>query len=135
MSKKSDKDKITDCVKGSMDDLVEIDDELIICDKKTTKKSIPRQVPDNYVAQMNIYKLLYFITTGVEINRACIIYIDKSSGWERHKSRCFNLEPIESIRTSVLAKLQILDTDSPPEKVVSFLCPWCDYYSTCKPNN
>ena len=131
---KNDSDNLYDCVKGSMDDLVEIDDELIICDKKTTKKSIPRQVPDNYKAQMNIYKLLYFITTGVEIERACIIYIDKSSAWERHKTRCFDLLPIEEIRKYVLDKLQVINTTTPPDKVVTFLCPWCSYYTECNPN-
>jgi len=125
---------IMDSVKGSMDDLVEIDDELIIVDKKTTKKSIPRQAKDNHIAQMNIYKLLYFITTGVEIERAAIIYIDKSSAWERHQTRMFNLLPIEEIRKGVLDKLQILDTEQPPDRVVTFLCPWCDYYSTCNPS-
>lgn len=127
-------EKITNCVKGSMDDLIEIDDELIICDKKTTKKSIPREVSEQYKAQMNIYKLLYFITTGVEVKRAAIVYIDKSSAWERHKTRVFDLEPIENIRKFVLDKLQVLDTDSPPPKVVTFLCPWCDYYTECNPN-
>jgi CRISPR/Cas system-associated exonuclease Cas4 (RecB family) len=127
-------DSLFDCVKGSMDDLVEIDDELIICDKKTTKKSIPREVPDNYKAQMNIYKLLYYITTGVEVQRACIIYIDKSSAWERHKTRCFDLKPIDEIKTFVLDKLAMLDTDTPPDKVVTFLCPWCSYYTECNPN-
>ena len=121
------------CVKGSMDDLVEIDDELIICDKKTTKKSIPRVAKETHQIQMSIYKLLYFITTGVDINRAAIIYIDKSSGWERHATRIFDLPPIEDIRKSVLSKLQILDTETPPDKVVTFLCPWCDYYISCSP--
>ena len=131
---KEDADSLYDCVKGSMDDLVEIDDELIICDKKTTKKSIPREVPDNYKAQMNIYKLLYYIATGVEIERACIIYIDKSSAWERHKTRCFDLKPIEEIRKFVLDKLKVLDVKTPPPKVVTFLCPWCSYYTECNPN-
>jgi CRISPR/Cas system-associated exonuclease Cas4 (RecB family) len=131
---KEEGDSLFDCVKGSMDDLVEIDDELFICDKKTTKKSIPREVPDNYKAQMNIYKLLYYITTGIEIERACIVYIDKSSAWERHKTRCFDLLPIEEIRKYVLDKLQILDVKEPPKKVVTFLCPWCSYYTECNPN-
>jgi len=123
-----------DCVKGSMDDLVEIDDELIICDKKTTKKSIPREVSDKYKEQMNIYKLLYFIETGVEINRAAIIYIDKSSAWERHKTRVFDLDPIEEIRKRVLSKLSVLKEGSIPPRVVSFLCPWCPFFSQCNPS-
>ena len=130
---KTDNDSLFDCVKGSMDDLVEIDGELFICDKKTTKKSIPKEAPDTYKTQMNIYKLLYYITTGVEIERACIVYIDKSSAWERHKTRCFDLLPIEEIREFVLSKLQVLDTSIAPAKVPTYLCPWCSYVTECNP--
>ena len=129
----SDGTDIYSCVKGSMDDLIEIDDELIICDKKTTKKSIPREVPEQYKKQMNIYKLLYFITSGIEVKRAAIVYIDKSTAWERHATRVFDLEPIENIKEYVLDKLSILNTKTPPPRVKTFLCPWCDYYLTCKP--
>ena len=129
----NDADFLNQCVYGSMDDLVEIDDEFIICDKKSTKKSIPREVPDNYKIQMNIYKLLYFINFGVKIDKAAIIYIDKSSAWERHKTLVFKLDDIEKTRKYVLDKLSIISQNTPPPKVKTFLCPWCPYYSTCKP--
>ena len=121
------------CVKGSMDDLVEIDGELIICDKKTNKKGLPKVAKEQHMRQMAIYKLLYFITTGIEIKRAAVIYIEKVTAWERHQTRVFDLPPIEDIRDFVLPKLQVLDTDTPPPKVITFLCSWCDYYKTCKP--
>jgi|FLMP01.1.fsa_nt_emb CRISPR/Cas system-associated exonuclease Cas4 (RecB family) len=130
---KTDNDSLFDCVKGSMDDLVEIDGELFICDKKTTKKSIPKEAPDTYKTQMNIYKLLYYITTGVEIERACIVYIDKSSAWERHKTRCFDLLPLDEIRKFVVDKLVQLDTKVAPAKVPTYLCPWCSYVTECNP--
>ena len=130
---KTDSDSLFDCVKGSMDDLVEIDGELFICDKKTTKKSIPKEAPDTYKTQMNIYKLLYYITTGVEIERACIVYIDKSSAWERHKTRCFDLLPLDEIRKFVVDKLVQLDTKVAPVKVPTYLCPWCSYVTECNP--
>ena len=126
-------DGIYSCVYGSLDDIVEIDDELIICDKKTTKKSIPKEVPDNYKIQMNIYKLLYFVKTGISIDKAAIIYIDKSSAWERHKTLIFKLDDVETTREYVLSKLKELDTKEIPKKVITFLCPWCPYYSICKP--
>jgi len=125
---------IINSVKGSMDDLIEIDDELIIADKKTVKKGLPKVAKPEHVAQMNIYKLLYYITTGVEISRAALVYIEKTSCWERHRTCMVDLQPIEDIRKFVLDKLQILDTDSPPPKVVTFLCPWCDYYTECNPS-
>ena len=126
-------DMLYNCVYGSLDDVIEIDDELIICDKKTTKKSIPRQVPDNYKIQMNIYKLLYFVNKGITIDKAAIIYIDKSTGWERHKTLVFKLDDIETTRKYILEKLKELDTREIPKKVITFLCPWCPYYSICKP--
>ena len=101
-------DMLYNCVYGSLDDVIEIDDELIICDKKTTKKSIPRQVPDNYKIQMNIYKLLYFVNKGITIDKAAIIYIDKSTGWERHKTLVFKLDDIETTRKYILVKLKVM---------------------------
>lgn len=118
---------------GSMDDLIEIDGELIICDKKTTKKSIPREVPDNYKTQMNIYAYMYWEQTGNKINRAAIIYIDKSSGWERHKTILFDLEPLESTKLLIDSKMKEITQKEIPQRVKSFLCPWCPFYTECKP--
>ena len=122
-----------DCVQGSIDDIIEIDDEYIICDKKTTRQ-IPKEVPLNYQIQLNIYKLLYFVNYGLEVNKGAIIYIDKTSGWSKHKTLMFDLLESFTIRELVLDKLDELKKENIPERVESFLCNWCPFYDECKPN-
>lgn len=120
-------------VKGTIDDIVEIDDELIIIDKKTTAKSIPKKIPSQYQWQLNIYKLLYNMQEGVEIKRGAIVWIDKSSGWKNHRTSIVNLLPIKKIFTYVLSKLSLLEGKMMPERVVTPLCEYCPFFKRCKP--
>lgn len=120
-------------VQGSMDDLVEIDDELIICDKKTTKQ-IPKEVSVQYQTQLNIYKLLYYINYDVDISKGAIIYVDKTSGWSKHRTITFELLDINAIRDYVIFALDILKQADTPERVESYLCNWCPFFDECKPN-
>lgn len=118
-------------VQGSIDDIIDIDGELIIADKKTTRDSIPKEAPMKYKLQMNIYKLLYFINKKVEIKKAGLIYIDKSSGWKRYKSIVFDLLPIDEIKDYVIDKLKILSQKDPPERVETYLCNFCPFRKEC----
>ena len=120
-------------VQGSMDDLVEIDGELIICDKKTTK-NIPREVTLQYKTQMNVYKLLYYIHSGKDVSKAAIIYIDKTSGWSKHRTLIFELLGIDEIQQFCLDKLRILKSKKKPARVESYLCNWCPHLKECDPN-
>lgn len=119
-------------VQGSMDDLVVIDGEYIICDKKTTKK-IPYVVPVRYQTQMNIYKLLYFIKTGIDVKKAAIIYIDKTTGWVRHKTIIFELLDIDEIKPYCVDKLQILASNTPPDRHETPICKFCPFKIECDP--
>lgn len=120
-------------IQGSMDDLVEIDDVLYICDKKTTKQ-IPKEISLQYQTQLNIYKLLYFINYNVDIPRGAIIYVDKTSGWSKHRTITFDLLDVNSIRDYVLSALVVLEQDDTPKRVESYLCNWCPFFEECKPN-
>ena len=119
-------------VQGSMDDLIVIDGEYIICDKKTTKK-IPYVVPLRYQTQMNIYKLLYFIQTGIDVKRAAIIYIDKTTGWSRHKTISFELLDIDEIKPYCTDKLLTLASSKPPDRFESPICKFCPHKKVCDP--
>ena len=125
------KNNFYQCVQGTMDDLIEIDDELIIADKKTTRDSIPREAPIKYKWQMNIYKLLYFINHKIEIKKAGLIYIDKSSGWKHFRTIVFDLLPIEEIRDYVLDKLKVISQDEAPDRVETYLCNFCPFRKEC----
>ena len=118
-------------LQGSMDDLIEIDDELFICDKKTVKQSLPRTVSEQYQKQLNIYKLLYYINYGKDIKHGAIIYIDKSSGWIRHKTRIVELLDIDEIQSYCQDVLKQIQQKNEPQRVESFLCNWCPYRKEC----
>jgi len=122
-----------ECIQGSMDDLIEIDDELVICDKKTTKQ-IPKIVSEQYQQQLNIYKLLYYINYNVEVKTGAIIYIDKTSAWNKHKTITFELLDIQDIREYCLESLGVLKQEGIPDRTESFLCNWCPFYKECAPN-
>lgn len=124
-----------DLVSGRLDDLIELDDEEIIVDKKTTAKSIPSKIPENYKWQLNIYKLLYYITHPQKkvIDRGAILWIDKSSGWKNVKAVFLDLLPVETIRDYVLDKLKILRSDKIPPRVTSPLCYYCPFLRECNP--
>lgn len=124
-------DKVT--VKGTIDDIVQIDDELILCDKKTTAKSIPKKIPSQYQWQLNIYKLLYFRQTGIDIKRGAIVWIDKSSGWKVHRTSIIDLLPNEKILDFVRDKLQLLQRKALPSRVITPLCNYCPHLKRCKP--
>lgn len=123
-----------DVIQGSMDDLVEIDDELIICDKKTTKQ-LPREVTLQYKTQMNVYKLLYYINKGIDIKKAAIIYIDKTTGWAKHRTLVFELLDISEIQQFCLDRLRVLKSKRKPKRVESYLCNWCPHLKECNPPN
>jgi len=120
-------------IKGTIDDIIEIDDELIIIDKKTTAKSIPKKIPSQYQWQLNIYKLLYYMEKGIEIKRGAVVWIDKSSGWKNHRTSIINLLPIKKIFTYVRSKLQLLEGKALPPRVVTPLCEYCPFFKRCKP--
>ena len=120
-------------VEGTIDDIIEIDDELIICDKKTTAKSIPGKIPSQYQWQLNIYKLLYFMQEDIDIKRGAVVWIDKSSGWKNHRTSIINLLPNKKIDTYVRSKLALLIRKPLPQRVVTPLCEYCPFFKRCKP--
>lgn len=122
-----------DIVQGAMDDLVEIDDELIICDKKTTRQ-IPKEISLQYKTQLNIYKLLYYINNDIDVKKGAIIYIDKTTAWNKHKTIVFDLLDIGEIKQFVLDRLALLERQQLPPRKESFLCHWCPFIDECKPN-
>jgi CRISPR/Cas system-associated exonuclease Cas4 (RecB family) len=139
-----------DCISGKVDDIVQVDGEPVIVDKKTyssvTKKSAEdaeskvyfkfekREVDEDYVFQLNEYKLLYFLKTGVDIKKGAIVYLDTATRFARPRVFEVCLKSIEEIKAAVLAKLDVLKLGVLPERTVSWRCNYiCPYKSICKP--
>lgn len=77
-----------DIIYGSIDDLLEIDGELVIVDKKTTGSIdyFQRQnakANENHIVQINCYKVLLQKCYGRDAKRGCNIYISNSISKEK----------------------------------------------------
>ena len=79
-----------DCVTGTIDDICEINGETYIVDKKTARY-IPKEPDEGYVIQINIYKLLLYLTEGIEVNKGAILYLSKTDSFQKPVCYDFNL--------------------------------------------
>ena len=139
-----------DCISGKVDDIVEIDGEKVIVDKKTyssvTKRSAEdadakiyskfekKEIDSDYVFQLNEYKLLYFLKTGIDIKKGAIVYLDTATRFARPRVFEVCLEPIEEIQKKILDKLDVLRLGTLPDRNISWRCNYiCPYKSICKP--
>lgn len=122
-----------DCVTGTIDDIIELDDgQTILVDKKTCKQ-IPEEPSEDYKMQIYIYKLLLYINEGIDVKKGAILYLDKPSSFFESRCFVFDLLSIEEIRNIVLAKLDQIKSETPPERVITFRCDWCPHLKQCDP--
>lgn len=121
-----------DCITGSIDDIIELDGESIIVDKKTTNR-IPDEPSAEYVTQVNVYKLLLYINEGIEVKKGSILYLDKPSSFRETKCFVFDLMGLTEIKNSVVSKLDQLKSASEPQRVITSLCDWCPHLKACDP--
>ena len=115
-----------DCITGTADDILHRNGETIIVDKKTTN-GIPKEASKDYTFQLNVYKLLYFIKTGVDVKKGAIIYLNKIDSFKTVAVFEVALDTIDNIREEVLVRLTKVSFETPPSKVVSKRCLWCPY--------
>ena len=126
------KDNFYDCLAGIVDDILEINGEPVIVDKKTTNQ-IPEYSAEEYVAQINYYKLLLYIKEGVEVKTGAILYLDKSSSFKESKCFVFHLWSLKDIAEQVISKLDQLKCENEPERVITWRCDWCPHLKVCDP--
>jgi CRISPR/Cas system-associated exonuclease Cas4 (RecB family) len=144
-----------DCISGKVDDIVNINGELVIVDKKTYSSVTARTAEDpeakyygkyekkeldeDYVFQLNEYKLLYYLKTGgTEIKTGAIVYLDTATRFIRPKVFETKLMSIEEIKQKVIEKLDILkkasQTGELPDRSISWRCRYtCPFTKICKP--
>jgi len=122
-----------DIIYGSVDDIMQIGDEYVICDKKTTGhidyfKKDSSSANDNHKFQINMYKVLLEKCMGIESKWGCVMYISNNTQDERDTPtpKSFRLtdtdktfeimkERAENIRTHIRDKLL-------PNRVKNFMC-------------
>jgi len=127
------KDNFYDCITGTVDDILEIGGEAVIVDKKTTNQ-IPEYPAEEYVAQINYYKLLFYIKEGIEVKTGAILYLDKPSSFKESKCFVFHLWSLKDISEQVISKLDQLKCENEPDRVITFRCDYCPHLKICDPH-
>jgi hypothetical protein len=132
-----------DIIIGSLDDLLEIDGEFVICDKKTTGSidwfSKERtSASDSHIDQLNHYRVLLQKCKNIDAKFGCVIYIDSknSQRFEKPILKPFRLKPIEealeNIRTNGKILKEAILKDKKPERTICYLCSgMCPYAEKC----
>lgn len=117
-------------VSGSFDALYNGD---TILDFKTAKK-LPTSPSMSYIKQINFYSYMYYLQTGVEIKKGCIFYLDKSTAFHNVREFHFDLLTLEENRGHMIAAMDEIAGEEPPEKVPGILCTVCPYKDNCDPH-
>ena len=135
-----------DCVTGTADDLIEMEGDLIIADKKTwsslrinyraggtyEKKEL-LEPDEQYKRQLNIYKLLIYICEGIEARKGCLLYLDKATSFQEPKPFVFDLQPVDEIRSWVVERLDKIKQLIEPDRVITKYCRYCPFLKICDP--
>uniref|UniRef100_A0AAU7N495 Exonuclease n=1 Tax=Nitrosopumivirus cobalaminus TaxID=3158414 RepID=A0AAU7N495_9VIRU len=118
---------------GSMDNIIEIDGEKVICDTKTCFR-LPKEdeLPEGYRKQLNLYKLLYYIETGIEVKKGAILWLEKMTSLKNHKANVIELDELVDIRKMALDRMRNITGDKAPEPETHKWCKYCPYYKTDK---
>jgi RecB family exonuclease len=120
-------------VRGFIDAVKHLDDEVHIIDYKTNAKF---DMKDSIKLQLAIYSLLYFEKHGKVPSKVGIFFL-------RHKLKMMNVdqELVELAKQEIElihAHTAICENAEDYPKTVTGLCKWktgqCDFYETCKPH-
>ena len=140
---KPDDPKWYDIIIGTIDDLVTVGDDVIICDKKTTgsidyfKKY--GKVSEGHVEQINKYAVLLEKCKGIKATKGCVIYISNSmvkDTYDKPVISLFELDDVEkTYKEMVINSMIIKDAminDNKPNRTKCFLCDgMCPYATFC----
>jgi hypothetical protein len=105
-------------VSGSLDAIANND---TILDFKTCKK-LPVKAGESYMKQINFYSYMYYLTTGTEIKKGAILYLEKESGFTNTKLFEFKLDDPETNRLYMCKIMSEIENENIPAKVISPLC-------------
>lgn len=133
-----------DIIYGSIDDLVKVNGEWIICDKKTTGSidyfsKARSSASESHVDQINRYRVLLKKCYNIDAKYGAVIYI--SNGIEKEKKdkpqvKPFKLADIEETLADMVEKARtikgIFEKRLLPERTKCFLCDgFCPYATKC----
>lgn len=130
---------------GSIDDLIEVDGQYVISDKKTTGsldyfiRKRDKKPNDSHMKQINVYRSLLKKCYDIDARYGCVIYVPNSiSKEDRDKVHpmYFKLDEIEATDVWVKKNMGILQdfkmTGELPERTRNYLCDgFCPYAFKC----
>ncbi len=141
---KPDSPRQLDIIYGSIDDIIEVDGEIIIVDKKTTGSidyfsRATSRASEGHIAQANMYAVLLQKCYGRVAKRGCNIYISNSISKEKRDIPIpitYKLgDPIEYLNTMITNANIIkesLATKELPERTRCFMCDgMCPFINQC----
>ena len=136
--------KHMDIIYGSIDDLVKVDGEWVITDKKTTGSidyfAVRYGKPsESHVAQINCYRVLLKKCYDIDTKNGAVIYISNNINREKKDKPTvlsFKLKPIDETLKDMIIKANIIKDSlletKLPERTKCFLCDgMCPYASRC----
>ena len=129
-------------ITGSLDDLMRIDGEYVIVDKKTYngyQGQYKKKEPDeSYKLQLSIYRVLLEKGYGIDAKVGCLLYLDESADF-KETPMAFDLAPIEGTKAYMSDVLRQL-RQGLPKATVNWLCNganrkgtiFCPYKDRCE---
>ena len=135
-------DQKSDVITGTLDDLIRINGEYVIVDKKTwnNKWGYEKKAADPFhMLQVQVYTLQLFAAYGIHAKLGCILYLDKADGLCSSQF-IFPTDPFEKIQEFLEVTLAKLKQDLPEANPSTFLCNrknregkvYCPYIDECK---
>lgn len=140
------KGKPWDFISGTIDDLIQVKDEWVICDKKTTGNmnsySLKKGVAyDNHKLQTNMYRVLLNKCMGIDAKWGCNIYVSNNIAPEDgsiDKPRIipYKLEKIETTLPLMLERAEkiknYMTKKEIPPPTYNFMCDaYCNQAQRC----
>lgn len=136
--------KHLDIIYGSIDDLVKVGKEWVICDKKTTGSidyfsKYNAKPSESHVDQINRYRVLLQKCYNIDAKYGAVIYISNTINKEKVDKPSvlpFRLAPIEETLVDMIEKSRIIKdvmlNKTLPERTKNFLCDgFCPYATKC----
>ena len=137
-----------DIIYGSIDDLVKVGTEWVICDKKTTGSidyfsKARSSASESHIDQINRYRVLLKKCYNIDAKYGAVIYISNTISKEKNDKpqvKPFKLADIETTLADMVEKSRIIkgvyELKFLPERTKNFLCDgFCAYATKCFTDN
>ena len=138
--KNMDDDEKKNIITGTLDDLVKVGDDFVICDKKTynARGYTKKEASPEHIKQVNIYAVMLEASYGIHARYGCNLYLDKGNGY-KETPIVYDVAPLldtQKMMEDILHELQ----SGMPQPTITFLCNlknrdkkcYCNYLEQCK---